>query len=137
MSDSVRESTESAAVRTGGNSGAYPATGRVAFALVAGRGSDLLLVAGVPASIRFEGRVQPIGSEKLSGAEIEAAVLPALIPRAVRQYEEGQISDSSYRLAGVGRFRVNLHREKGMAAATYALCRCGFRCSRNFACRLR
>jgi twitching motility protein PilT len=86
--------------------------------LVAQRGSDLLLVAGVPASIRFEGRVQPIGSEKLSAAEIETAVLPALIPRAVRQYEVGQISDSSYRLAGVGRFRINLHREKGMAAAT-------------------
>ncbi len=87
-------------------------------ALVAQRGSDLLLVAGAPASIRFEGRVQPIGSEKLTGAEIEEAVLPALIPRAVRQYEEGQISDSSYRLAGVGRFRINLHREKSMAAAT-------------------
>jgi twitching motility protein PilT len=86
--------------------------------LVARRGSDLLLVTGAPASIRFEGRVQPIGSEKLSGAEIETAVLPALIPRAVRQYEEGQISDSSYRLAGVGRFRINLHREKSMAAAT-------------------
>jgi twitching motility protein PilT len=86
--------------------------------LVAQRGSDLLLVAGVPASIRFEGQVQPIGSEKLSGAEIETAVLPALIPRAVRQYEVGQISDSSYRLAGLGRFRINLHREKGMAAAT-------------------
>jgi twitching motility protein PilT len=86
--------------------------------LVERRGSDLLLVAGAPASIRFEGQVQPIGSERLSGAEIEAAVLPALIPRAVRQYEEGQISDSSYRLAGVGRFRINLHREKSMAAAT-------------------
>jgi twitching motility protein PilT len=88
------------------------------FELVERRGSDLLLVAGAPASIRFEGRVQPIGSEKLSGAEIEVAVLPALIPRAVRQYEGGQISDSSYRLAGVGRFRINLHREKSMAAAT-------------------
>ncbi len=88
------------------------------FELVERRGSDLLLVAGAPASIRFEGRVQPIGSEKLSGAEIEVAVLPALIPRAVRLYEDGQISDSSYRLAGVGRFRINLHREKSMAAAT-------------------
>jgi len=87
-------------------------------ALVARRGSDLLLVAGVPPSIRFEGQVQAIGSERLSGPEIEAAVRPALIPRAVRQYEEGQISDSSYRLAGVGRFRINLHRERGMAAAT-------------------
>ncbi len=55
-------------------------------ALVARAGSDLLLVAGVPASIRFEGVVQPLDAEKLSGAEIEAAVLPALIPRALQQY---------------------------------------------------
>jgi twitching motility protein PilT len=86
--------------------------------LVARHGSDLLLVAGVPASIRFDGEVQPLGSEKLTGAEIEAAILPALIPRALRQYQEGHISDSSYRVAGLGRFRINLHREKGMAAAT-------------------
>jgi twitching motility protein PilT len=87
-------------------------------ALVARAGSDLLLVAGVPASIRFEGVVQRLDAEKLSGAEIEAAVLPALIPRAMQQYQEGQISDSSYRVEGLGRFRINLHREKGMAAAT-------------------
>ena len=87
-------------------------------ALVSRGGSDLLLVAGAPPSIRFEGQVQPIGSEMLSGTEIEAAILPALIPRAVRQYQEGHISDSSYRVESVGRFRINLHREKGMAAAT-------------------
>jgi twitching motility protein PilT len=86
--------------------------------LVARHGSDLLLVAGVPASIRFDGEVQSLGSEKLTGAEIEDAILPALIPRALRQYQEGHISDSSYRVAGLGRFRINLHREKGMAAAT-------------------
>lgn len=85
--------------------------------LVARGGSDLLLIAGAPACIRFEGKVQPIGSGELSGPAIEAAVLPALIPRAVRQYREEQISDSSYRVSGVGRFRINLHREKGRAAA--------------------
>jgi twitching motility protein PilT len=85
--------------------------------LVTRRGSDLLLVAGAPPSIRFEGEVQPISSEKLTGAEIEAAVLTALIPRALQQYQEGHISDSSYRVDGLGRFRINLHREKGMAAA--------------------
>ena len=80
-------------------------------------GSDLLLIAGVPPCIRFEGQVQPIGSKLLTGPEIEAAVLPALTPRAAQQYREDQISDSSYRVAGRGRFRINLHREKGMAAA--------------------
>jgi twitching motility protein PilT len=29
-----------------------------------------------------------------------------------------QIADSSYRIAGLGRFRINLHRERGHAAAT-------------------
>ena len=86
-------------------------------ALVSQRGSDLLLISGAPPCIRVEGNVQAIGSEALTGTEIEAAVLPALIPRAVQQYREHQISDSSYRVPGLGRFRINLHREKGMAAA--------------------
>jgi len=85
--------------------------------LVNRRGSDLLLVAGFPASIRFEGAIQPIGSDRLTGPEIEAAVLPALIPHAIRQYRDDQISDSSYRVSGLGRFRINLHRERGMPAA--------------------
>jgi twitching motility protein PilT len=86
-------------------------------ALVARKGSDLLLTSGVSACIRFEGQVKPIGTEVLSGPEIESAVLPALTPNALRQYREHLISDSSYRVSGVGRFRINLHRERGMAAA--------------------
>src|SRR5437660_3977366 len=85
--------------------------------LVEQGGSDLLLISGAPACIRFEGKVQPIASEELTGPEIEAAVLPALIPRALEQYREHGISDSSYRIEGLGRFRINLHREKGNAAA--------------------
>src|SRR6201993_3372111 len=85
--------------------------------LVTQGGSDLLLISGAPACIRLEGKVQPIGSGELTGPQIEAAVLPALIPRALRQYREEQISDSSYRVSGVGRFRINLHRERGKAAA--------------------
>jgi twitching motility protein PilT len=86
-------------------------------ALIKRRGSDLLLVSGVPASIRFEGEVQQLDSEVLTGADIEAAVLPVLIPRAQQQYRENQIADVSYRVPGLGRFRINLHRERGMAAA--------------------
>src|ERR1700756_758715 len=86
-------------------------------ALISRGGSDLLLIAGASPSIRREGKVEPIVSESLSGAEIEAAVVPALIPRALAQYRNENISDSSYRVPGVGRFRINLHREKGNAAA--------------------
>jgi twitching motility protein PilT len=84
--------------------------------LVGRAGSDLLLIPGAPASIRLEGEVRPVDSETLDGLEIEAAVVPALTPHGLRQYREVQIADSSYRVAGLGRFRINLHRERGLAA---------------------
>src|SRR5262249_32698261 len=85
--------------------------------LIARAGSDLLLVAGAPACIRTKGFVQKIESAPLDGADIEAAVLPALTSHALQRYREAQIADSSYRVAGLGRFRINLHRERGRAAA--------------------
>jgi twitching motility protein PilT len=81
-------------------------------------GSDLLLVAEAPASIRVEGTLVSIASATLSGTEIEAAVLPALAPHAREDYQRGHIADSSYRVEGLGRFRINLHRERGRTAAT-------------------
>ncbi|HUA13806.1 MAG TPA: PilT/PilU family type 4a pilus ATPase [Verrucomicrobiae bacterium] len=86
--------------------------------LVSQKGSDLILVPDAPASVRVEGALVAVGSDPLSGAEIEAAVLPALAAHARETYEQTHIADSSYRLEGLGRFRINLHRERGRAAAT-------------------
>jgi twitching motility protein PilT len=80
-------------------------------------GSDLLLVPGVPACIRLEGKVVNIGNKELNGPEIENAVLPALSSHALKLYRETQIADSSYRIAKLGRFRINLHRQRGLASA--------------------
>jgi twitching motility protein PilT len=85
--------------------------------LIARGGSDLLLVAGAPACIRAKGVVQKIEEAPLEGSEIESAVLPALTSHALGRYRQAQIADSSYRVAGLGRFRINLHRERGRAAA--------------------
>ena len=86
--------------------------------LVARKGSDLLLVPKAPASVRVEGSLIAIGDSPLTGEQIEAAVLPALAAHAREEYERSQIADSSYRIEGLGRFRINLHRERGRAAAT-------------------
>jgi len=77
----------------------------------------LLLVAGVTACIRREGQVIPIESNPLQGEQIEDAVMPALNPHGLQLYKEKQITDSSYRIAGLGRFRINLHHERGRPAA--------------------
>lgn len=96
------------------------ATGRLNHLLeilVSHNGSDLLLVAGAAPCIRVDGGVEPINATILTGAEIETLVLPALSHHALKLYRESNIADSSYRIAKVGRFRINLHRERGKAAA--------------------
>ena len=86
--------------------------------LVERRGSDLLLVTDAPACVRVDGQVVPIGERKLTSDEIENAITPALMPHALRQFLEIRIADSSYRNTNLGRFRINLHQERGRAAAT-------------------
>jgi twitching motility protein PilT len=88
------------------------------LAMIIGRGaSDLLLVAGAPPCMRVNGEVRKIEPGVLDGPEIEAAILPALPRHALNLYRESCITDASYRILGLGRFRINLHREQGQAAA--------------------
>ena len=89
--------------------------------LASRNGSDLLLVAGAPPAVRVDGKVVALGDGPLDGAEIEDAVIPALSPHARRVYRESRIADASFRIADVGRFRINLHRERGRAAAAVRL----------------
>ncbi|MBA2355856.1 MAG: hypothetical protein H0V80_14465, partial [Acidobacteria bacterium] len=81
-------------------------------------GSDLLLVSHAAAAARVDKRIVPIGDDLLTGDEIERAVLPALPPHARALYARDGIADASFAVTGIGRFRVNLHRERGRAAAT-------------------
>ncbi len=91
--------------------------GRWLAAVVSLGASDLLLVQGAPPCMRIDGEVRKIEPNVLDGSEIEAAVIPALSRHAQRLYREELIADSSYRVEGLGRFRINLHREQGRAAA--------------------
>jgi len=90
---------------------------RLLRSVAAQHGADLLLVAGAPPMVRVDGRVQPLEGSPLDGVEIEEMVLPALPSHARRMYQDEQIADASFRIQGVGRFRINLHRERGRAAA--------------------
>src|SRR4051812_25307463 len=87
--------------------------------LVGKSGSDLFLVEGLPPTIRAAGKMQQVDEVALTGKEIEAAILPALIPRLANDYRNGASSvDSSLQFRPLGRFRLNLHRERGRPAAT-------------------
>jgi Tfp pilus assembly ATPase PilU len=86
--------------------------------LVQKSGSDLFLVVGQPAAIRISGAVHRLEEAPLEGQEIQDAVLSALPPHAAEAYRTAGYADSSLRLTGLGRFRINLHHERGRPAAT-------------------
>lgn len=86
--------------------------------LVARKGADLLLVAGSPPAIRVDGQVLRLDEEALDGEEIELAVRPALPAYAQQRFDDTHIADASWKVSGLGRFRINLHRERGRTAAT-------------------
>jgi twitching motility protein PilT len=81
-------------------------------------GSDLLLVGGSPPIVRAPGRLVRISSEPLSSDEIEAAVRAFVSPRLQERYRSDGAVDLAFKLPGLGRFRMNLHRERGRAAAS-------------------
>jgi twitching motility protein PilT len=85
--------------------------------VVARSASDLLLVPGAPPSLRVDGHIVTLPEAALGGEEIEDAIEPALAPHARRQYREAGIADGSFRAPELGRFRINLHHERGRAAA--------------------
>jgi twitching motility protein PilT len=80
--------------------------------------ADLFLVAGFPPALRLNGVVTPLSEEPLESDDIEAAVLPSLHPQALQRYRAAGSVDISLRRDSLGRFRVNLHRERGRAAVT-------------------
>jgi twitching motility protein PilT len=80
-------------------------------------GSDLLLVAGLPPLARVKGHVSRLHGDTLSGEDIESAVSPIVPSRLRDRYRDGDAIDLAFTLKGLGRFRMNLHRERGRAAA--------------------
>jgi twitching motility protein PilT len=89
--------------------------------LVAHKADDLFLVAGVPPAFRIAGNVERKGGAVLDDSDIEGIVSPALSSHGQQQWRDGQAVDCSLQVAGVGRFRINLHRERGRAAAAIRL----------------
>ena len=81
-------------------------------------GSDLYLVAGVAPAMRVNGVLRRLDDGALDGDDIEEAVLPLLPSHAAAMYRAQGHADASIRRAGGIRHRVNLHRERGRAAAS-------------------
>jgi twitching motility protein PilT len=79
--------------------------------------SDLLLIAGEPPALRVDGRVMRTGGLILDGDDVLQMVAPELPPHSQIQFRDRGISDAALKVPGLGRFRINLHLERGRPAA--------------------
>ena len=82
------------------------------------QGSDLLLVAGAPPVVRASGQLLAISELVLGNDDIVSAATPVVPFRLQDVYKQGVAVDLAFTVRGLGRFRMNFHRERGRAAAT-------------------
>jgi len=93
--------------------------------LVERDGSDLHVKVGTPPKMRRSGALVPLDREHLSHDEMEAIGAAIVPPERVERFEAAGEVDFAYSLAGVGRFRVNVFRQRGSVSAVARTLRFG------------
>lgn len=86
---------------------------------VADQASDLFLVAGGPVSVKLDGRIQPIGTERLLPPNTKQLIseIYGMANRSMDTYVERGDDDFSFAVPGLARFRVNAYRQRSSMAA--------------------
>jgi twitching motility protein PilT len=92
----------------------------VLLAMMAKRGaSDLHLKAGSAPAIRVDGRLSILAGEPILPAEDMVAIAREMFEdRHVPVFERGDDVDFAYSAPGIGRFRVNIFRQRGTVSMT-------------------
>jgi twitching motility protein PilT len=86
------------------------------------RASDLLLVPGVPPVARVDGRLLAIDPERLDDRGAAALIGEVIEERWAKVLEERKAADFGFDRPGLGRYRCNVHHQRGsLAAAIRAL----------------
>ncbi len=79
--------------------------------------SDIHFRPGDPPTFRVSGQLRPIKGDKLTAAHTRQLALNVITDTLVQsQIDRLQEHDTSYMVAGVGRFRVNVYRQRGSLA---------------------
>lgn len=80
-------------------------------------GSDLHIAAGVPPMIRVSGKLQSTDYEPLTSEDTQQLIFSILTNDQRKVLEQTWELDCSYGVVGLGRFRVNVYKDKGSYAA--------------------
>jgi twitching motility protein PilT len=82
-------------------------------------GSDLHLKVGAPPTIRVDGRLRRLPGNRLTNADTTMAAQQILPTDRRETLERQNEADFAYSVAGVGRFRVNVFRQRGSVSLVF------------------
>ncbi len=80
------------------------------------RASDLFFSAGAPTGIKIEGKTEYLDEQKLSGEAVKRLVYSILTQSQVDEFERELELNLAHAEDGVGRFRINVYRQRGSLA---------------------
>jgi twitching motility protein PilT len=91
--------------------------------LVAKKGSDLHLIAGLHPAIRVNGKLTPLTERERLNPDSARELVYAVLNEEQKRIFEGDPNtryelDFAYGISGLGRFRFNVHRQRGTVATT-------------------
>jgi twitching motility protein PilU len=93
-----------------------PDLSRLLHAMVAHRGSDLLLSVGAPPHLKIDGVLHAASGAPLAQAQVAALAAAAMTEAQQREYAETHEMNLALEAPEVGRFRVNIYRQRGRDA---------------------
>ncbi len=83
--------------------------------------SDVLLIAGVPVSLRVNGALTPASGPALAAEDTRSLLLPLLAPKQYQDLQQNKSVDLCFTREGIGRFRANVHHQRGTLAGSIRL----------------
>ena len=90
--------------------------GRYLSLMVAHGASDLFLSAGTPAAVKVQGILMRLPESELQATHTQQLAYSVMREAQIRQFESTMECDFAIALSGLGRFRVNVYRQRGDVA---------------------
>jgi twitching motility protein PilT len=83
------------------------------------KASDLHLGANSAPTMRIDGELVPVSSQRLGPKQVHELIYAILIDEQIAEFEENYELDFAYSIRGLSRFRVNVHRQRGTLGAVF------------------
>ena len=83
--------------------------------------SDILLIAGAPPVLRMSGALSGLAGVPLTGDDTRGLLLPLLTPAQGQDLNKIKSADLCFSRSGIGRFRANIHYQRGTLAGSIRL----------------